>query len=249
MNAWVLTGFGLNVVMIMMALAWVIARRVKNASCLDVASSCGFAVVACLYAAIGPGDLLRKWLIAGMVTIGSLRLASLLLLDLIRNHPREAERYRALREHFPKRPWLMFFGFSQYLAALIAVLSVPFAIVCSNPSSRLGAAEIAASILWLAAICGDTVAKGPLTRFLANRRASGRTPRDRDLSRYSLHPDYLSEWLVWFAYFLFALGSPWGWATFYCPLIVFYSLTTAKALLPRPPAPRIQSRLKESGDA
>ena len=177
MNAWVLSGFGLNIAMVVMALAWAIARRVKNAECLDVASSVLVAVLVCFYAAVGPGDPLRKWLLAGMVTISSLRLASLLLLNIIRNHPSEGQRYRALREHFPKRPWLMFFGFSQYLAALITLLSVPFAVACSNPVSGLRGVEIAALIVWLAAISGDTVAKEPLRRFLANRSNSAPTPR------------------------------------------------------------------------
>lgn len=243
MNAWILTGFGLNLAMIVMAIAWVIARRLKNVSFLDVATSLGFAIVVCFYAAIGPGDPVRKWLIAGMVTIWSLRLASLLLIDVLRHHPQEGQRYLALREHFPKRPWLMFFGFSQYLAALIILLSLPFAIICSNPRPGLGGAEIAGSILWLFAIFGETLAKERLRHVPANRK----DPADRP--RYSLHPDYIPEWLIWVAYFVFALQSPWGWATIYCPLIMFYSLTTANALLPRPPRRRIPSDLKESGSA
>ena len=46
MNAWVLAGFGTNAAVILMALAWAIARHVKNASYLEVAWSYGFAVVA-----------------------------------------------------------------------------------------------------------------------------------------------------------------------------------------------------------
>jgi len=243
MNAWILTGFGLNVAMIVMAIAWVIARRLRNVSFLDAAASLGFAIVVCSYAAIGAGDPVRKWLIAGMVTIWSLRLASLLLIDVLRHHPQEGERYLALREHFPKRPWLMFFGFSQYLATLVILLSVPFAIICSNPRPGLGVAEIAGSILWLFAIFGEALAKDRLRHFRANRQDPA------DVPRYSLHPDYIPEWLIWLAYFVFALGSPWGWTTIYCPLIMFYSLTTANALLPRPPRRRIPSGLKESGGA
>ena len=58
-------------------------------------------------------DPLRKWLITGMVTIWSLRLGTSLLFDVIRHHPAEGHRYVALRDQFPKRPWFMFFGFSQ----------------------------------------------------------------------------------------------------------------------------------------
>ena len=34
MNAWILTAFGLNIAMIMMAVAWAIARRIGNAGWL-----------------------------------------------------------------------------------------------------------------------------------------------------------------------------------------------------------------------
>jgi steroid 5-alpha reductase family enzyme len=248
MNAWILTAFGLNIAMIMMAAAWAIARRIGNAGCLDVAAAGGFALLACFYANVGTGDPLRKWLLAGMVTIWSLRLAVLLLLDLGRIRPQEPRRYRTLRENFPKRPWFMLFGFSQYLAALVAVFSLPFAIACSNPASGLRSVEIVAAMLWVVAISASTVAKETSRRWLAERKDSI-LPRDANFSRYSLQPSYVPEWLAWFAYFLFALGSPWGWITFYCPLFMFYSLTTANALLPRPPGGAIKSRSPTPSEA
>ena len=247
MNAWILTAFGLNIAMIMMAVAWAIARRIGNAGGLDVAAAGGFALLACFYATVGTGDSLRKWLLASMVTVWSLRLALLLLLDLGRTHPQEPRRYLALRENFPKRPWLMLFGFSQYLAALVAVFSVPFAITCSNPALGLRSVEVVAAMLWLLAMCASTMAKEPFRRWLSERKGST-AARDASLSRYSLQPSYFPEWLAWFAYFLFALGSPWGWSTFYCPLLMFYSLTTANALLPRPPGVS-ESRSPTPGDA
>ena len=159
MNAWILTAFGLNIAMIMMAVAWAIARRIGNAGCLDIAAAGGFALLVCFYATVGTGDSLRKWLLASMVTSWSLRLALLLLLDLGRTHRQEPRRYLALRENFPKRPWLMLFGFSQYLAALVAVFSVPFAIACSNPALGLRSVEVVAAVLWLLAMCASTVAR------------------------------------------------------------------------------------------
>jgi steroid 5-alpha reductase family enzyme len=248
MNTWSLTAFGLNIAMILMAVAWAVARRIGNAGCLEVAAAGGFALLVCFYASVGTGDSLRKWLLAGMVTIWSLRLAVVLLLDVGRNHPQEPSRYLTLRENFPKRPWLMLFGFAQYLAALVAVFSVPFAIACSNPAFGLRSVEILAAMLWLVAMCTSTVAKEPFRRWLTARKGST-LARDANPSRYSLRASYFPEWLVWFAYFLFALGSPWGWMTFYCPLLMFYSLTTANALLPRPPEDAIESRSATSRDA
>ncbi|HEY5812871.1 MAG TPA: DUF1295 domain-containing protein [Terrimicrobiaceae bacterium] len=231
MNPWTLSAFGLNTAAVVMALGWLVARRVKNPGCLDVACSYGFAVVACLYAMIGLGDPARKWLLATMVILSSLQRGTFLLLEIIRQHPEERPRYVALREQFPKRPWLMFFGYSQYQAALIALLSVPFAIICSNSSSTLNGFEVAASLLWAAAICGEVAANIQALRFRSNPENS-RKVCAQGLWRYSRHPQYLFEWLTWLAYFLFCLGSPSGWISIYCPLIVLCSLTRISGIPP-----------------
>jgi steroid 5-alpha reductase family enzyme len=83
--------------MIMMAMVWTIARRLGNAGCLDVAAAGGFALLACFYATVSSGDFVRKWLLAGMVTICSLLLATLLRVQIIRTRPQEPRRYLALR--------------------------------------------------------------------------------------------------------------------------------------------------------
>ena len=231
MNAWVLIGFGTNIAVILMALAWVIARQLKNASYLEVAWSYGFAVVTSIYAFVGTGEPLRKWIIAGLVIVWSLRLGTSLLFDIIRHHPAETHRHAALREQFPKRPWLMFFGFSQYQAALLGLLSAPFAIACSNAAPGMSAWEIAGLILWLAAIAGETVANLQWKRFRSNPDNSGKVCA-AGLWRYSRHPDSFFEWLIWVAYFIFAIGSPWGWITLYCPLIMLYFLTKVTGVPP-----------------
>jgi steroid 5-alpha reductase family enzyme len=231
MNAWTLVGFGTNAALIIMAVAWAITRRVKNASYLEVAWSYGFAVVGWIYALIGPAEPLRKWVITGMVTIWSLRLGTSLLFEVGRHHPAESHRYAALREQFPKRPWLMFFGFSQYQAALIGLLSAPFAIACSNAAPGMSGWEVAGLILWFLAITGQTVANFQSSRFRSDQRNSGKVC-DAGLWRYSRHPDCFFEWLIWVAYFIFTLGSPWGWVTVYCPFLMLYFLTQVTGIPP-----------------
>jgi steroid 5-alpha reductase family enzyme len=44
------------------------------------------------------------------------------------------------------------------------------------------------------------------------------------LWRYSRHPNYFFEWLVWVGFFVFALGSPMGWLAIVSPMIMFYLL-------------------------
>ncbi|MGA7216445.1 MAG: DUF1295 domain-containing protein [Terrimicrobiaceae bacterium] len=242
-NPWTLVGFGTNAAMILMALGWAIARGAKNASCLEVAWSYGFAVLAWIYLLIGPGEPLRKWLITGMVTVWSLRLGTSLLLGVIRHHPEEGHRYAALREQFSKRPWLMFFGFSQYQAILLGLLSVPFAIACSNAAPAINGWEVAGVILWGAANAGQTMAHFQSSRFRSNPKNSGKVC-DAGLWKYSRHPDCFFEWLVWVACFVFLLGSPWGWVTVYCPLFMLHLLTRITGV-----PPDEARSLKSLGDA
>jgi steroid 5-alpha reductase family enzyme len=64
------------------------------------------------------------------------------------------------------------------------------------------------------------------------------------LWRYSRHPNYFFEWLIWIAFFVFALGSPYGWITVYCPLLMLYFLLRVTGI----PATEEQA-LKSRGEA
>lgn len=221
---WWLLLFALVVPVVMMAVVWAMARVLDNAGIVDIFWSYGFFPVAVGGALLGAGDPERSFLLAAMVGAWSLRLGSYLLVRVARHHPEEDGRYAALRAQFPRRTWAMFFGFFQMQALLITLLSVPFLLVFSNPSGGIGFFGWAAFALWLVALAGESVADAQLHRFRMDPANRGRTCR-AGLWRYSRHPNYFCEWLVWVAYFLFALGSPWGWATAYAPALMYFFLT------------------------
>ena len=58
------------------ALTWMVSVRIKNYGLLDVAFSYGVVVLAPLYAWVGPGLGLRKWLFAAVAAVWSLRLGT-----------------------------------------------------------------------------------------------------------------------------------------------------------------------------
>ena len=53
---------------------------------------------------------------------------------------------------------------------------------------------------------GEWIADRQLASFRANPKNKGGVCKDR-LWRYSRHPNYFFEWLHWFAYLAFAMGS------------------------------------------
>lgn len=220
---WFLFTAGLAIAMTLMFAAWLLARGLNNAGVVDVAWSLSFALIVIAFYFIGVGDPARRLLVAVIVTLWSLRLGIYIGLRVAGHHPVEDGRYAALREQYPRNTWLMFFGFFQLQAVLVAILCVPFALAASNPEPGLGVVEWVGAALWLVAMLGEAVSDHQLHQFRSKPESKGRTCQI-GLWRYSRHPNYFFEWLVWVAYFLVALGTPGGWITIYCPALMLFFL-------------------------
>jgi steroid 5-alpha reductase family enzyme len=217
--------------MAMMVCVWVFARRMNNAGIVDIWWSFAFAPVALFYGIFGSGNMLRNSLVAAMVCAWSLRLGFHLYKRVMSHHPQEDPRYAALRQQFPKRTWLMFFGFFQLQGLLVGLLSLPVALACSNAAKGIGAFEMVGVGLWLVAIGGEAVADMQLALFKAHPAAKGRVC-DLGLWKYSRHPNYFFEWCVWIAYFVFSIGSPWWWIGIASPLLMLFFLTCVTGIPP-----------------
>jgi steroid 5-alpha reductase family enzyme len=230
----------LILVVAVMAMIWATSVRIKNAGIVDIAWAGLFLVVVVLYAAVGDGYIDRKILIAGMVGVWSARLAIHLYIRVIGHHPIEDARYAKMRESFGPNADGRFFYFFQLQGILIILLSIPFALACMNSEPRLSLLEIAALVLWVIAALGESFADRQLAHFKANHK--GKTC-DVGFWKYSRHPNYFFEWLIWCSYFLFALASPYGWISIFCPLLMYYVLTQVTGV----PLAEEQS-LKSRGD-
>lgn len=190
---------------VMMLAGWVWQQRRRNAGIVDVLWASGLAASAVLCAALGNGAPGPRLLLALAGGIWGTRLAWHLWHRVCREP--EDGRYAYLRglwsDHWAR--WLALF---QLQAVLVALFSVPYVIVASNPSTRPGWLA-SASLIWLGAIAGESWADQQLARFRADPANRGRTCRE-GLWRYSRHPNYFFEALQWLSYPLLAVGAP-GW--------------------------------------
>jgi steroid 5-alpha reductase family enzyme len=223
---------------LMLAL-WVWHLRIRNAGVVDVGFAISVPALALLYAAAGPGHPPRRALIALMMSVWGLRLAVYLLRDRILGRA-EDPRYAELRARRSPAAAGSFFLFFQAQAIAVVVLSSPALIAAFNPAPRLSPFELAAATLWALALCGEAIADRQLERFKARPGARGKTCRE-GLWRYSRHPNYFFEWLIWVAYALFALASPWGVLALACPALMLYLLFRVTGI-PATEAQAIRSR-------
>jgi steroid 5-alpha reductase family enzyme len=114
-------------------------------------------------------------------------------------------------------------GFFQLQAASVVLLGIPFLLPALNSSPQFHPLEIAGAVLWLSAILGESLADAQLAGFKRDPANRGRVCAT-GLWRCSRHPNYFFEWLVWVAYFGFALASPWGWLAVLSPAIILFLL-------------------------
>ena len=200
---------------LMMTGGWLWQRRHRNAGIVDVLWACGLGLSALLCAALGTGARQPRLLLAVCGGLWGLRL-TLHLWQRVRGQPEDG-RYQALRErwHEDQRRWFAMF---QFQAALVALFSVPFAIVAANPATRPVWLAAGALIFGLS-LAGESLADAQLARFRATAENRGRTCRV-GLWRYSRHPNYFFEWLQWFSYAALAVGAPHGWAALAGPLVM-----------------------------
>jgi len=212
---------GLAIEMVVFAVIWAVSVKVHNYGLLDVAWSYGVAVLAPLYALNSPGPAARKWLIAGIGIAWSLRLGTYILLRVLRHHPAEDIRYQTLRERWPGPA--MFLIFFELQAVIVAIFALPFLFISFDVSSGFRPLAIAGAILALIALCGEALADFQMQRFKANAANRGAVCQE-GLWHYSRHPNYFFESLIWCAFFLTALPSPYGWISILCPLLMLYFL-------------------------
>jgi steroid 5-alpha reductase family enzyme len=123
------------------------------------------------------------------------------------------------------------------------LLGVAFLLPTINDDASLHPLEIAGAVLWLLALSGEALADAQLGAFKRNAKNRGRVC-NVGLWRYSRHPNYFFEWMIWVAYFVFALGSPHGWIAIIGPASILYLLLRVTGI----PMTEEQS-LRSRGDA
>ena len=111
-------------------------------------------------------------------------------------------------------------GFFWLQGLLVVGLATPFLLGTQNATTHWAATEVIALAVLLLALIGEAVADAQLAA--AKRR--GLVLCQQGLWRYSRHPNYFFEWLVWVAFALLAHSAPWGWLGWVSPLLMLHFL-------------------------
>ena len=226
-----------------MLIGWLFALRTKNASYVDVIWSYGVGVLGIFYLFYfsdncDPG---RLALFQGLLGVWSIRLGTHLLRRCW-GKPEDA-RYAYLREVLGKNANLGLFAFFQIQAFWTVLFASPFLILVQN-QAPLGFWDHVGTIIWIVGFVGVSLSDKQLRIFKSNPKRTRKEVCDTGLWKYSRHPNYFFEWILWLSYIPLGYhASGWPWL-FLIPPVLYLFLTTITRI------PFVEARkLEASGDA
>lgn len=229
----------LGAVVALMVVTWLASLVLRDVSIVDPVWGLAFVVIAwsTLLQLGGPADASpRSRLIVALVTAWGLRLA--VYLAWRKAGMAEDARYVRMRERigpsFPLVSLVVVFGLQAMLAWTVA-LPIQAGQVPSTPLGLLDGLGIG---LWAVGLTFETIGDLQLARFKADPSNAGRV-LDRGLWRYTRHPNYFGDFLVWWGLFCIA-ASAGAWWTVIGPLLMSFLLlrVSGVALLERSMAER-----------
>lgn len=205
------------VIVAVVFVTWVISVLLRDASVIDPVWPLGFVAVAVTALVAGDGDQGRRILMLVLVGIWGLRLSAYLVW---RNAGKgEDFRYAAMRERRGRNFWIVSLVTVFLLqGVLMWVVSLPVQL-SAIPDRGLGWLAIAGAVVWAAGLAFEAVGDAQLARFRANPANRGRV-LDTGLWRYTRHPNYFGDFLVWWGIFLIAAESGAGAWGFIGPVLM-----------------------------
>ena len=206
-----------------MLMLWGLSLAIRDVSIVDVFWGLGFVMVAHFVRVTTAGFLPRAWLVTVLVTAWGVRLGVYLLW---RNWGGgEDYRYQAMRKHYGARFWLVSLGVVFGLqGALMWVISLPVQMAVSSPvPTGLGLLDALGTVLVIVGLTCETVGDLQLARFKSDPTSKGRV-MDRGLWRFTRHPNYFGDAVVWWGLFAFALATGHAF-TVVGPVVMTYLLT------------------------
>lgn len=211
---------GLATTVGLMILAWLLSLALASVAIVDVFWGLAIAGAGCIWCLMQPQITPR----AGLVTVLAVLWAGRLALHLLwrsRGQP-EDRRYRAIRArnqpHFAFKSLYLVFALQAVLAWLVAMPLLGTALGTA-PWRGL---DVVGALLWLAGFGLQVTADAQLARF-QRRPGADRGVLRQGVWRYSRHPNYFGEFLLWWGLWLMAVAAG-AWWTVFAPLLLTFFL-------------------------
>jgi len=215
------------IIFLYMNVIFLLSLLKKNAAIVDIAWGPGFGLVVV-------ANLARQILTHGsveyrqiMVTILIIIWGSRLAWHIYKRNRGKPEDYRYANwrqrwgKYFVLRSYFQIFMLQGFFMLLILT---PALLVLQSRTDRIDLLDLTGLAVWLTGFFFEAVSDAQLRRFKNRPENKGRIITS-GLWKYSRHPNYFGESVMWWGIFLIALNSSRGWLGIISPLTITFLLT------------------------
>ncbi len=218
---------------------WLSSLYFRDASLVDRYWGAGFVIAAAVAFAVTTDADPRRYLLLGMVAIWGTRL-SLYLTKRNWGHG-EDYRYQSMRrrrgDSFPLISLVTVFGLQ---GALMWFIGLPIALAMASGSpEHLTPLDYIGGAIWLIGFTFESIGDAQLARFKANPENDGKV-MDRGLWRYTRHPNYFGDALLWWGIYITCAATPYGRWAILSPIVMTFFLMKVSGV------PMLERRLEKT---
>jgi steroid 5-alpha reductase family enzyme len=195
-----------------MTLAWLLCIFLRNGSFVDFAWPSGFIVMTVQIYFNSNGLFFRKMLICLPYIICGLRFNIGWVFGR-KHYKKEDTRWDLWREKWRNGEGILgiknisvnfFFFYHCQSFTNIFVLSIPLILACNNKSETISYLEYLGFLVWMISFILENLADHQLAEFKKQNKGKVMC---YGLWKYSRHPNYFFEWMIWISYLIIAFDS------------------------------------------
>lgn len=219
---------------LLMLAFWLLSVRLKDVSIIDTAWGPGFVLIAWTEWSRQSLSLVSfhpTALLPVLVSVWGLRLSTHLF---VRNHGKSEDfRYRQMREKWGNRFWwVSLFTVFGLQGLVMWIVSLPLHVGSNSLSSSMvedrtsggfSLLTIVGVTAWSIGILFEAVGDWQLAHFKSQPGNKGRVLQ-QGLWRYTRHPNYFGDSMVWWGFFLIGLSNHAAWWTVISPVLMMFLL-------------------------
>ena len=206
---------GVLQLLLFLVVACVPALFTKKMSYVDIAWPWGLVLIGVLALLLGQGYKPRIYLVAGMYLFSGLRMGIGALILFSKGHLNsELSRYSYQRRRWNKAGYKNLNLSLQYeimiqCFANITFLAIPAILMSTNSSSTISTLEIIGVGLWVTWFVLEHISDMQKHQFLKKSFLEKKKKQVCNVGfwKYTRHPNYFSEWMVWNAMIIASLSS------------------------------------------
>jgi len=186
--------------------------RTKRVSYVDIAWPFGVALIGLQILLMGDADFIRKMIVGGIylfiglrMGLGALVMAKKAGVIFKTEFPRYNYRRMVLEQSGSK--YINAHLLAEIMAqgfANITVLALPGFLIATNTSESISSLEVFGICIWITAYLLESIADGQKLLFISKNKGG---VCNIGLWKYSRHPNYFAEWLVWTGLVIAAIPS------------------------------------------